>query len=65
MRRIEELHQLHPDALARQPLQAVARRDRGAEPGRIGQPFAVDRVEAEEAQDAQIVLGDARAPDRR
>ena len=37
-----------------------ARRDAGREPGRIGRAVAIGGMEAEEPQDAQIILGDAR-----
>ena len=60
MLRHQELHQLHAHALARQPLQSVARHDHRMQSRRIGMAFTVGGVEAEEPQDAQIVLGDAR-----
>ena len=59
-RRDQELHQFHAHALARQSREPGARQDRGMQPGCIGRAFAVPGMEAEEAQDAQIVLRDAR-----
>ena len=56
----EELEDLHAHALARQLLEAGARRDARGEPLRVRSALAISGVEAEEAQDAQVVLGDAR-----
>ena len=39
--------------------------DAGGEPVGIGRPCAIGGVEAEEAQDAQIILRDARCAARR
>ncbi len=59
MPRDQELHQLHADALARQMVETGAAGDAGGKAVRIGRALPVRRVKAEEAQDAQIVLGDA------
>src|SRR6478735_2257176 len=56
----EELEHLDAHALARQLIEAGARRDARGEPLRVRSALAIGGVEAEEAQDAQIVLGDAR-----
>ena len=63
--RQQQLEQLHAHALARQLLEAGARGDAGGKPRGIGQPVAIGGVEAEEAQDAQIILGDALLRRRR
>ena len=65
MRGEQELDQLHADALARQLLEAGAAGDAGGDARRIGRAVAIGGVEAEEAQDAQIVLGDAPRRRRR
>ena len=57
--RQQQLEQFHPHPLARQLLETGARGDAGGKPRGIGQPVAIGGVEAEEAQDAQIILGDA------
>ena len=59
MHRDQQLEHLGAHALARQRLEARARGDAGRQAGGIGQPaVAVGGVEAEEAQDAQIILRD-------
>ena len=60
VRRDQQLHQLHAHALARQLLEARARRDAGVQTRRHRAALRHRRMEAEEAQDAQIILGDAR-----
>ena len=55
----EQLQQLVGDALARQGHQIVGARGAGVERRRVGLAGAEARVEAEEAQDPQMVLGDA------
>ena len=57
--RQQQLEQFHPHPLARQLREAGALGDAGGKPRGIGQPMAVSGMEAEEAQDAQIILGDA------
>ena len=59
MPRQQQLEQLHPHPLARQLGEPRARGDAGGKPRGVGQPVAIGGVEAEEAQDAQIILGDA------
>ena len=58
----EELGHLGADPLAREPVEAVLRRGAGGEAVGVeaARRVAVPGVEAEEAQDAQIVLGDPR-----
>ena len=56
----EQLDQLHADALARQAVEPGTAVDAGGDPLRVGRALAVGGVEAEEPQDAQVVLGDAR-----
>jgi hypothetical protein len=56
----QQLEHLHPHPLARQPVEMRARCNAGGEPGRIGRAVAIGGMEAEEPQDAQMVLGDAR-----
>ena len=60
-RRDEQLHQLGAHPLARQDRQTLALGDRGVEARRVEPAVAVAGGEAEEAQDAQIVLADALA----
>ena len=55
----EQLQQFVGDAFARQRHQVVGARGAGGERGGIGLARAEAGVEAEEAQDAQMVLGDA------
>src|SRR5262249_19039488 len=55
----KELEQLHADALARQLLETAASRDTGRQPFRIGCSIAIGGVKAEEAENAQVILGDA------
>ncbi len=57
--RQQQLEQFHPHPLARQLRETGTRGDAGGKPRGIGQPMAIGGVEAEEAQDAQIILGDA------
>ena len=59
--RHQELHHFGAHALTRQAGEPLARIDRGGEAGAVGGAAAIGGVEAEEAQDAQIVLGDAPA----
>ncbi len=59
MRRDEKLHQFAADPLARQRREAVARDDAGVQPVAVRHAVRIRRLEAEEAQDAQIILGDA------
>ena len=59
--RQQELEQFHPHPLARQLFEARARGDAGVQARGIGRAVAIGGVEAEEAQDAQIILGDARS----
>ena len=61
MPREQQLEQFHPHPLARQLREAGAPGDAGGKPGGIGRALAIGGVEAEEAQDAQIILGDALA----
>ena len=55
----EQFQQLVGDALARQGHQIVGARGAGVERGRVRLAGSEARVEAEEAQDPQMVLGDA------
>ena len=57
--RQQELEQFHPHPLARQLPETRARGDAGGKPRGIGQSVAIGGMETEEAQDAQIILGDA------
>ena len=60
VRRHHQLHQLHAHALARQLVEPGAAGDAGFEPGAVGMVAgAVSGVEAEEAQDAQVIFLDA------
>ena len=62
MRRDHELHHLHAHALARQLVEAVAARDAGGKTLGVRMiAGAVGGMEAEEAQDAQIIFRDALA----
>ena len=61
----EQLQQLVGDPLARQGHQIVGARGAGVERGGVGLAVAEAGVEAEEAQDAQMVLGDALQAARR
>ena len=58
--RRDELQELGADPLARQHREAGPLRERRREAGRIERAFPVGGVEAEEAQDAQVVLANAR-----
>ena len=55
----EQFQQFVGDALARQGHQVIGARGAGGERGGVGLAFAETGVEAEEAQDAEMVLGDA------
>ena len=55
----EQLQQLVGDPLARQRHQVVGARRAGLERRRVRRALAEAGVEAEEAQDAQMILGDA------
>ena len=57
--RHQQLDEFAAHPLARQRPQPVARDDAGMQPGGVGRAAGIGRLEAEEAQDAQIVLGDA------
>ena len=60
MDRDHELEHLHAHAFTRQRFEALARCDAGSKSPGVGRPgMAIGGVEAKEAQDAQIVLGDA------
>ena len=63
--REQQLEQFHPHTLARQLLETGTLGDAGGKPRGIGQPMAIGGMEAEEAQDAQVVLGDALCSPRR
>ena len=54
----QQLEHLHADALARQLLEPGTAGDAGVHAVGIGQAAAVDGMETEEPQDAQVVLGD-------
>ena len=56
----QQLEHLHADALARELIEPGTAGDAGVHAVGIGQAAAVDRMEAEEPQDAQAVLGDPR-----
>ena len=60
LRRHEQPPELGRDPFRRKLIHAAAQLDRRPKPVRIERPLAVIGVEAEEAQDAQIVLFDAR-----
>ena len=55
----DELPHLLSDPLRREFAQPLPRPDRGGEPGRIELVMAVFGMEAEEAEDAQAILGDS------
>ena len=55
----QQLDEFAAHPLARQRPQPVARDDAGMQPGGVGRATGIGSLEAEEAQDAQIVLGDA------
>ena len=57
--RDEQLHDFHAHALARQLREIVSRHDAGVQPVFVERPLAVSGVEAKEAQDTQVVFGDA------
>jgi hypothetical protein len=56
----DQLHELGAHPLARQDAKSAAADNGGMQAGRIGSAVAVYGMKAEEAQDAQVVLGDAR-----
>ena len=58
--RRQELQELGADALARQDGDAGPLAHGGGEAGLVRQSFRIFRMEAEEAQDAQVILADAR-----
>ena len=58
-RRFEQAQHLGADALARKLRKAGAKRERGRKSLRIRFALRIRRREAEEAQDAQVVLADA------
>ena len=55
----QKLEQLRPHPLARQLRKSATRGDAGGKAHGIGHALAIGGVKAEEAQDAQIILGDA------
>ena len=59
VRRGQDPAQFHPYPLDRKPSQAGDAGAKGVQGGGIGRHPAIAGVEAEEAQDAQVVLGDA------
>ncbi len=59
--RLQDALELAPYALGRQPRDAAHAGGDGGDGVRIGRPGAVAGLEAEEAEDAQVVLGDPRA----
>ena len=61
----KQLLELGPDALGRKLVDAVLQPGAGLQPLGVGPAGAIPGEEAEEAQDAQIVLADARFRDRR
>ncbi|VUD75015.1 hypothetical protein MET9862_05652 [Methylobacterium symbioticum] len=64
-RRLQQLQELGPHPLAREPVEGLARRDAGGERRAVRRALPEPGVEAEETQDAQGVLADAgrRIPD--
>ena len=56
----QELDELHTDTLTRQLFEAGASGDAGGDPCRVERALSIGGMKAKEAQDAQVVFGDAR-----